>query len=71
MDARKFWTMCRIHDWHYEMSDDPEIYRMGAEADEQLSAIAASDPKLREIHDAWFQYHHNAGARPAEPKLED
>jgi hypothetical protein len=71
MDPRKFWTACRVHDWHYEMSDDPEVYRMGSEADKHLSALAASDPKLRAIHDAWYQHHHNCGPRPAEPSLED
>jgi hypothetical protein len=53
------------------MSDDPEVYRMGSEADKHLSALAASDPKLRAIHDAWYQHHHNCGPRPAEPSLED
>lgn len=71
MDARKFWTACRIHDWHYEMSDDPDVYRNGADARRNLQSLAMRDENLRPIYDAWYEYHFNAGAAPAEPKLED
>jgi hypothetical protein len=71
MDARKFWAMCRLHDWHYEMADDSEVYRTGEEAHYTLTNLAYSDPVLTPIFEAWREYHYNAGARPAEPKMED
>lgn len=70
MDARKYWTACRIHDWHYEMSEDPEVYRNGKEGQDHLVALADSDPELNEIYLQWQDYHFNSGPRPAEPKLD-
>lgn len=71
MDTRKFWTMCRVHDWHYQMADDPGAYREGAEAHQALVNLAYSDSALTPVFEAWREYHYNAGARPTEPKIED
>lgn len=71
MDARKYWTMCRIHDWHYSMSEDSEVYRNGKEAEQQLVHLTDTYPALRPIYEAWREYHFGSGARPAEPKLEE
>jgi hypothetical protein len=71
MDVRKYWTQCRLHDWHYMMSDDPEFYRMGKDEEDRLVAIAQSDPAMAEIYRQWQDNAHNCGPRPTEPKLED
>lgn len=71
MDARKFWTACRIHDWYYMYSDDPGVYREGREADEALRRMTDGKPELKAIYDAWEAHHFSSGARPAEPKLDD
>lgn len=71
MDARKFWTMCRLHDWFYMMSDDPEVYRSGEESLENLEALMRNRPDLYAVYDAWRAHHYEAGAVPVEPKLED
>jgi predicted hydrolase (HD superfamily) len=71
MDARKYWTMCRIHDWHYEMADDPDAYRNGRDTHETIKDMAEKDAALRPIYEAWKEYHYRAGAHPAEPKLEE
>lgn len=71
MDVRKFWTMCRLHDWFYMMSDDPEAYRDGVEMERMLLDIAALSPAHAEVYEAWRAHHHDCGARPDEPKLED
>ncbi len=70
MDARKFWTMCRLHDWFYMMSDDPAVYRNGEEYLENLERIMMGRPDLYAIYDAWREHHYEAGAVPPEPKLE-
>jgi hypothetical protein len=70
IDARKFWTMCRLHDWFYSMSDDPEAYRNGADMEERLIELARLSPAHAEIYEAWRTHHYDAGARPAEPKLD-
>lgn len=71
MDARKFWTACRVHDWHYNMADDDGAYRAGHDHEESLRRMAEADPKLMEIFKAWESYHRDCGPRPLEPKLED
>lgn len=71
IDARKFWTMCRLHDWFYMMSDDPGVFRNGAENEAHLMDLAWGKPDLTAIYEAWVSYHYDAGPRPAEPKMED
>ena len=71
MDIRKYWTQCRLHDWHYEMSDDPEAYRMGKESEDYLLSLAHKDPAMAEVFKQWRSYHHDTGPRPIEPKIED
>lgn len=71
VDPRKFWTMCRIHDWFYSMSDDDEVYRNGVENETKLLRISQTDPKLSEIYEAWREYQFNSGPKPKEPSMED
>jgi predicted hydrolase (HD superfamily) len=71
MDVRKYWTQCRLHDWHYEMSDDPEVYRNGKDSEDYLLSIAHEDPAIAEVFLQWQAYHYYSGPRPAEPKMED
>jgi predicted hydrolase (HD superfamily) len=71
MDIRKYWTQCRLHDWHYEMSDDPETYRMGKDSEDYLLSLAHKDPAMAEVFKQWQSYHRDTGPRPIEPKIED
>lgn len=70
MDVRKFWTMCRIHDWYYSYSDDPGVYREGAESEADLARIAAKSPELMDMYQAWRDHMFGSAAKPEEPKLE-
>lgn len=71
MDARKYWTQCRLHDWFYMMSDDPGVFRDGAESEALLLNLAFKNPDLTSIYEAWCDFHYGSGPKPAEPKLED
>jgi hypothetical protein len=71
MDVRKYWTQCRLHDWHYMRSEDPEVYRSGKESKENLLSLAHNNPALAEVFKQWWEHAYNCGPRPAEPKLED
>lgn len=71
MDPRKFWTMCRIHDWFYHMSDDPSVYREGADRESDILAIAEKSPAHRAVYEAWRAYHFESGEKPSEPKEKD
>ena len=71
MDARKFWTMCRLHDWFYHMSDDPGVWRDGQESESNLRHLMKDNPVLIEVYRQWKDYHFGNGAKPAEPRLED
>ena len=71
IDARKFWTMCRLHDWFYMMSEDPEVYRDGEEYLDRLGDLMRGRPDLYAIYDAWRAHHYECGPVPAEPKLEE
>jgi len=71
IDPRKFWTMCRLHDWWYMMSDDPGVYREGAESEADIMREAWGNPALTAIYEAWKDHVFGAGAKPVEPKMED
>ena len=71
MDIRKYWTQCRLHDWHYEMSDDPEVYRMGKESEDYLLSLAHKDPAMAEVFKQWKAYQFTSAPRPIEPKIEN
>lgn len=71
MDARKYWTACRVHDWFYEMSDDNSVYEAGRDNEDRLRDLANADPKLMEIYAAWREHHKGCGPVPKEPALED
>lgn len=71
MDPRKFWSMCKYHDWYYFMSDDPGVFREGRDAEDELLRLTHEDPALMDIYNQWREHHFNAGARPVEPKLEE
>lgn len=70
IDARKFWTMCRLHDWFYMMSDDPEVYRNGKENEDYLVSLAHNDTALTDLFKQWQDHYYECGPRPTEPKLE-
>lgn len=71
MDVRKYWTQCRLHDWHYTHSDDPEVYRMGKENEDMLVSLAHGNPAMAEVFKQWQDHNLGCGPRPVEPKLED
>lgn len=71
IDPRKYWTMCRVNDWLYVYSDDPEVYRYGKESNERLVSLTDGRPELADIYNAWRDHVFNCGPRPAEPKLEE
>lgn len=71
MDVRKYWTQCRLHDWHYTMSDDPEVYRNGKDSEDYLLSLAHNNPALADMFKQWQEHAYNCGPRPAEPNLED
>lgn len=68
MTPRKFWTMCRIHDWTYMYSDDPEVYANGVKSLNDLLRIADKGPEFEEVYNAWENYHFHCGPKPDEPK---
>lgn len=71
IDPRKFWTMCRLHDWYYSYSDDHSVYEAGAASHDDLLAIAKKSDEHWRIYQDWHDYHFNSGAKPEEPKLDE
>lgn len=70
IDPRKYWTMCRLHDWLYEESDDPAVNREGKASEEELLILRDKSPEHRAVFDAWHNYYFAAGPKPEEPKME-
>lgn len=71
MTPKQFWTACRVHDWFYPYSDDPEVYRIGKESQEDLTSAAKSDPALMAVFKQWEDHMWDSGPRPIEPKVEE
>jgi hypothetical protein len=71
MTPREYWTACRLHDWHYEYSDDPGVFRAGTDNRYRLVKLTSDRPDLAAIFKAWEDHAFNSGPVPTEPKLED
>lgn len=71
MTPREYWTACRLHDWFYMMSEASTPYWDGLHREQELQRIAATDPVLADIFDAWQAHKFESGPVPPEPKLED
>ena len=71
MTPREYWTACRLHDWFYEYSDDPGVFRAGVQASYRLIQLKNDRPDLAAIFEAWKDHAINSGPVPTEPKLED
>ncbi len=71
MNPRQYWTACRLHDWYYSYSDDPEVYRNGRDEQARLELLARNHAELADIFAQWEEHNFNCGAMPPEPKLED
>lgn len=69
IDPRKYWTMCRMHDWLYEYSDDPGVYREGKDSLDELLTLRDKTPEHRAVYDGWYAYYFEAGPKPEEPKV--
>jgi hypothetical protein len=61
---RQFFNACALHDWHYNYSDDPGVYRRGADADTALRSQADGDPDLKAVWDRWAEYTSGGQWRP-------
>lgn len=71
MDVRKYWTMCRLHDWYYKYSDDPSVFREGAESEADLLRLAWDKPDLTAMYEAWADHVFGSGPKPKEPQMEE
>ena len=65
----RYFDRLRAHDWSYECSDDPGVYRRGAEEGRALRSIAEADPLARRMYDAWHAF--IFGDRENEPTWEE
>lgn len=70
MDKRKYWTACRLHDWHWFMSDDPAHRDEQQDVAELLGEARKTSPELERIYNEWHEFHFNCGPKPTEPRLE-
>jgi hypothetical protein len=50
------------HDWHFEFSDDPSIYRAGVAKERELKQQADKDPVLAQAFKAYSDLNHGQGS---------
>lgn len=63
-----FFLRCQRHDWTYVMSDDSNVYRRGAAADNSLRIDAKKSPKTEQMFADFYKHVWHQGPQP---KLED
>ena len=52
------------HDWHYEQSDDPGVYRAGFRKHVELELIATSSPEHKHLFESWVKHKKRGAERP-------
>lgn len=60
----EYWERCRVHDWWYEMAEDPRNHKAGREAELALEIEAGADRKKAEILEAFRQFNKYGADEP-------
>lgn len=75
MIPQEFYDLCARHDWYYAYSDDHRYWVAGEASWDRLKRLAATDPALQAILEAWSAYMFNGPSwgtetqpRPARPE---
>lgn len=50
---QEFYDLCATHDWTHMMSDSSSVHRRGRDQQQRLERLAAVDPQLKPILEAW------------------
>ena len=64
---KDYWNQLAQHDWFYEYSDDPRMYREGRDNNHRLMEIAKHDQKYTDLYHAYAKYVFGAGPQPPCP----
>lgn len=69
MKLAEFYARLERHDWWYEMSDDPKVFRAGQAERDALRVIAITGPEHQDLYEAMVAHHrwNGTGARPPKP----
>lgn len=51
-----YYDMLDAHDWLFEYSDDPRIWRAGRDVEKRLDMIAAESNAHRDLHQQFYAY---------------
>ena len=62
-----FWELCEAHDWHYERSDDPSVYRKGRANLIRLSLISEQTEDHFKLYADYIAYKFNNNPKPERP----
>ena len=65
-----YYKMLEAHDWYYDFSDDPRVFRAGQGALGKLQTIAKQSQEHLALFNAYKTYVNKKGPRPDEPKEE-
>lgn len=69
MSVLEFYDELAKHDWHYEMTDDPSVWRKGSVNHKRLLGIAKKSQQHRDMYNAWNRHIFAKGPKPL--RLED
>lgn len=71
----EYFAKLREHDWYYDFSDDPHVWKRGNTERKHLEAASASSKLHEKMWDAFNAYYFNGEPwgtkKPPMPKLED
>lgn len=56
ISLRDFWEKCRDHDWHYDASDDPRVWREGGSKASTLRVQSTISMKHRRVFIDWRRH---------------
>jgi hypothetical protein len=59
-----YYDMLAKHDWHYEMTEDPGVWRKGSAEHRRLLAIASESEEHRQLYGAWNCHIFSNGPKP-------
>ena len=72
---KSYWLALKRHDWYYDFSDDPGVWRAGSAEQARLQGIARESPAHEKLYYSWRDHYNSeptatgrAVPPPAEPE---
>lgn len=71
MTVKEYLQLLKSHDWYFEMSGDPRVWRKGQSERDRILSIANGSELFERIFKDWMLYRNSKRAMPTLSEYEE